>query len=244
MHEVMIRQIMLVTDGRSNFGGDPARAAAWAREQGIIVSAIGITGGDWDRLGEEEVMNIAVAGGGVGVLSELTALSATMQTVTQKTLHTTLEAALAKQLQELIGSPDIRDLPPAKRKSVSDLVRQWEEHVPLRCMILLDTSGSMQPKLMAAKNSVEELLQSLGGRSGSTAVGVMTFPGEKGEMTRLLCPFTADVTELRSRLRQMTAWGGTPTAPAIFAAASYFMAGKPAAKLLSIPAAAEVCHVV
>ncbi|GAB6891507.1 hypothetical protein JCM14450A_25130 [Geobacillus stearothermophilus] len=42
MRKGTLRQILLITDGCSNHGEDPAAMAALAREQGITVNVIGV----------------------------------------------------------------------------------------------------------------------------------------------------------------------------------------------------------
>ncbi len=63
--DVTIDQIILVTDGQSNIGGDPIEAAERAYRKGIIVNTIGVT--DKNSSSDNalnEIVDIAKYGGG------------------------------------------------------------------------------------------------------------------------------------------------------------------------------------
>ncbi len=81
--DVTIKQIILVTDGQSNVGGDPIEAAENAYKNGIIVNTIGIVeqkGTSEDAL--NEIMHIAKAGGGNYEYTYIDELFQTMQSLT------------------------------------------------------------------------------------------------------------------------------------------------------------------
>jgi len=112
MDNGMINQIILVTDGQSNIGGDPALAAYEATSQGIIVNAIGIV--DSDNIGIQEIKDIAKAGNGQYQLVQIEDLASSMVLATHQSVQATLEQIVSSQLKQLIGS-GIGDISPEKR---------------------------------------------------------------------------------------------------------------------------------
>ncbi|HYE12158.1 MAG TPA: vWA domain-containing protein, partial [Patescibacteria group bacterium] len=62
-----IRQIIVISDGKSNIGINPIDAAKQANKLGIVVSTIGIISqnGDGDERDIEELEGIAKSGGGL-----------------------------------------------------------------------------------------------------------------------------------------------------------------------------------
>src|SRR5699024_12648518 len=67
MKKGTLKQILLITDGCSNRGEDPAATAALAYEQGLTVNVIGILDDQHneDPDGLQEVEEISRSGGGV-----------------------------------------------------------------------------------------------------------------------------------------------------------------------------------
>nr|WP_272879027.1 VWA domain-containing protein [Clostridium sp. Cult2] len=84
----------------------------------------------------------------------------------------------------------------------------------LKCLILLDTSGSMKNKIAIARKSIYQLLRFLKERKGENHIGFMIFPGENGHY-QLLCDFTLDIDELKGKIQSIDTGGTTPTGYAI-----------------------------
>ncbi|WP_207707323.1 vWA domain-containing protein [Crassaminicella thermophila] len=215
MKEIEIRQIIVVTDGKSNIGGNPITAASEAYKQNIIVSAIGIMdekASDDDSLFEVE--KIAKVGGGVWENTMIKNLGYTMHVVTQKTMNKTIETVVGKQLKEIMGA-ELDDIPPKKRSKVIDYMDQLSEEVSIKCCIAMDCSKSMKNKMSTAKQSIIELMHSLQGRRGKSQVAVIAYPGKNGEFTALISDFTEDIQRLKDKIFGLKAGGTTPTAAAI-----------------------------
>lgn len=214
-----IKQIIVVTDGRSNMGIGPVEAARRAFEAGITVSVIGVINcsGTSDEKDIEEVEEIAKAGGGLCEYSHIEDLGRTIQLLTQKTAQRTIEQIVSRQLKTIIGE-DIESLEPKSRLKIVDFIEKYGENVNLKCIIVLDTSGSMRNKLHIARKSVVELLESLQDRRGGSNIAVITYPAENSEMCSVACGFTNEISILKQRLECMRTGGGTPTGPAIMKA--------------------------
>lgn len=86
MRRGTLKQILLITDGCSNQGEDPAAVSSLIREQGITVNVIGVLEDDQSEQPEglQEVEEIASAGGGVSRIVFAKALSQTVQMVTRQ----------------------------------------------------------------------------------------------------------------------------------------------------------------
>ncbi|QZY54726.1 vWA domain-containing protein [Crassaminicella profunda] len=210
-----VRQIILVTDGKSNIGGNPVTVAMEAKRENIVVNAIGIMDKsccDDDSLCEVE--KIAQAGGGVWENTMIQNLGQTMHMVTQKTVNKTIETIVGKQLKEIVGG-DLSDIPPKVRSKVIDYMDQLGEEVSMKCCILMDCSGSMKNKISTARQSIIELMNSLNGRKGKSEVAVIAYPGENGEFTALISDFTQNIKELKEKIFGLKTGGTTPTAAAI-----------------------------
>jgi len=214
-----IKQIIVVTDGRSNMGISPVAAAAKARESGITVSTIGIInhGGSGDERDIEEVEEIAKAGGGLCQYSHIENLGRTIQDVTRKTAQKTIEQIVSRQLRSIIGA-EIETMEPGSRLKIVEFIERYGDNINLECIILLDTSGSMRDKLNTARKSVVELLENLRERKGNSNIAVITYSGEDAGMCSVICDFTNDTEMLRQKLETVRAGGGTPTGPAILMA--------------------------
>ncbi len=112
-----LKQILLITDGCSNRGEDPAAVAALANAQHITVNVIGILeeGHTEHSLSLEEVENIAKAGGGVSQLIYKQALTETVQMVTKQAMTQTIEGVVNRELKQILGPGNtLDDLPPEK----------------------------------------------------------------------------------------------------------------------------------
>ena len=219
----VIKQIILVTDGRSNIGGSPVNAAANAKEKGIIVSSIGIideSGRDEEDV--EEVEAIAKAGGGIADFCYLGDLGETLQALTQKTVNQTLECIVNKQLKSRVGV-DITEVEPESRIKLVDFIEKYGDRVNLECSIVLDTSKSMTCKLNMAKRCIVDLLNTLNCRKGEIKLSIITYPGMGYDVCSVICPFTNDNVKLEESLKSVKARGGTPTGPALDMAVEYLL---------------------
>lgn len=219
-----IRQIIIITDGKSNIGISPIEAARQANKFGIVVSTIGIIGqnGDGNESDIEEVEGIAKAGGGLCEYTHLENLGMTVQVMTQKTAQKTIEQIVTRQLKSIIGV-DINNLEPKYRFKIVDFIENFGDSINLKCAVILDTSGSMGSKLDTAKSSLIDLLQSLRSRRGEGKIAVIKYPGYNDEAASLVCNFTDSSELLQNRLNSMKAGGGTPTGPAIEKACQLIM---------------------
>jgi Ca-activated chloride channel homolog len=219
-----IRQIIIITDGKSNIGISPIEAARQANKLGIVVSTIGIIGkdGDGNESDIEELEGIAKTGGGLCEYTHIENLGMTVQVMTQKTAQKTIEQIVTRQLKSIIGV-DINNLEPKSRFKIVDFIENFGDSINLKCAVILDTSGSMGNKLDIAKSSLIELLQSLRSRRGEGKIAVIKYPGYKEEAASVVCSFTDSTELLQNRLSTMRAGGGTPTGPAIEKACQLIM---------------------
>lgn len=221
MDKMEIKEIIIVTDGRSNIGGDPSAAAKMARNKSIVVSAIGIVGDNDNDDPIDEIQNIARQGQGEWELTRIENLSQTLQMITQKTVNKTINTVVNKQLKEIIGT-ELEELQPRKRSKFIEYIEGVKEEISLKCCVLMDCSGSMKAKMRMAKESVLDLMNSLEGRRGQNEIALITFPGNVGEKTRIITDFTRDIELVRNKLKDLEANGTTPTAPGIYKAIELF----------------------
>ncbi len=221
MSSIEINQIIVVTDGRSNIGGNPVTSAREAAQKGIVVNAIGIREGNEKCDYIDEVQEIAKAGKGIWEDTNINQLGQTMMGVTQKTVNKTIQTIVGNELREIIGG-SINDMPPEKRNKVVEFMEDLGEDAKLKCCILVDCSGSMASKINTARQSVIELMNSLQGRSGESKIAIIAFPGESGQQTKLVQPFTDDINKVKQHLFELKAKGTTPTAAAINKAINLF----------------------
>jgi Ca-activated chloride channel family protein len=211
-----IRQIIIISDGKSNIGVSPIDAAKQAYKLGIVVSTIGIIGqnGDGDEKDIEELEGIAKAGGGLCEYTHLEELGMTVQVMTQKTAQKTIEQIVSRQLKSIIGV-DMNNLEPKSRFKIVDFIENYGDSINLKCAVVLDASGSMGSKLDTAKRSLIDLLQNLNSRKGESKIAVIKYPGNYEETASVVCSFTDSTELLQNRLSTIGAGGGTPTGPAI-----------------------------
>lgn len=213
--DVIIKQIILVTDGQSNVGENPVEAAARAYKNGIIVNTIGVV----DRKNPNEaalneIIDIAKAGGGNYEYSYIDELFQTMQSLTYKTVNQTLQEVISKQLKEMIGQ-DIYSMEPASRSKILNYIDDFSENVGVQCCILLDSSGSMGNKIHLARHSILDLIYSFKGRRGRVDVAVIAFPGDDFLTCKVVHNFNDTPDKLERSLYEVNPKGGTPTGPAI-----------------------------
>lgn len=213
--DVMLRQILLITDGCSNIGTDPVYVAQMAHEQGITVSVIGIL--DDGALGEQgrrEAENIAQAGGGMCRIVRTSDLSHTMQMVTQRTMQLTLQQVVNKELRQIMGQ-DQDALPPDVRTKVARMVETGTEEVDLHIALVVDVSASMTSKMPSVREAIRDLEFGLLARGGSHHVVVVTYPGLSGEDAQVL---RFEGSSVADAVGAMRAGGNTPTGPALLLA--------------------------
>lgn len=211
-----IKQIIVITDGKSNIGINPIEAAKNANLQGILVSTIALIDGDnsGSEKDIEEVEGIAKAGGGLCEYTQIQDLSKTIKQMTQKTAQKTIEQIVSKQLKTIVGV-DINNLEPTSRFKIVEFIEKYGDSINIKCVIVLDTSGSMKNKLEKAKKSMYELLQDMKCRKGKSSISVVKYPGIKNELCSIVCHFTQEPEILRDKIIGIKASGGTPTGPAI-----------------------------
>lgn len=210
-----IKQIILVTDGQSNAGGDPVEAAKEAFQKNIVVNTIGIMNQrDQREKFLEEIVNIALAGGGNYEYTYIDDLYQTMQSVTYKTVNQTLQSIVNKQLKEIVGE-GLHNMSPAERSKILNYIDEFSEEIDIQCCILLDCSGSMASKIHVARHSIIDLLSSFKGRKGKVELAVIAFPAENTEICKIIHQFGDDERELERSLYKIKTKGSTPTASAI-----------------------------
>lgn len=218
-----LRQILLITDGCSNHGEEPASVAELAREQGITINVIGVLENDViDEKGLKEIEKIAGAGGGVSQIVYAQQLSQTVQMVTQKAMTQTIQGVINRELQQILGdSRTMEDLPPDKRGEVMEVVDELGETSKLEVLILVDSSASMKHKLPTVKDSLLDLSLSMNARMGDSRFSVFAFPGKRDDVEKLL-DWTPNLEALTKIFSKLSTGGLTPTGPAIREALSHF----------------------
>jgi Ca-activated chloride channel family protein len=215
----MIKQIIVVSDGKSNKGPNPSEMAQLAQKKGIKVSTIGIID-NCDESAILELENIAEKGGGICELTDIDSLSKTLSRVTVQSIYQTIEEVVSNQLKNIMDA-ELEEMRPDIRQRIINMIDKIGDETPLKCLILLDTSGSMRDKIEISKKSIYELLLFLEERSGENQIGVIRYPGVKGDY-ELLCEFTDDLTKLRRQISHIEVGGVTPTGSAIEGAIKVF----------------------
>ncbi|SES93873.1 Ca-activated chloride channel family protein [Natronincola peptidivorans] len=213
--EAVIKQIIVVTDGQSNVGGDPIAVAREANKKNIIVNTIGIV--DEKQADEKpltEIQDIAEAGGGTYEYTCIDDLYQTMQSVTYKTVNKTIQDAVNKQLKEIIGE-NLDDMAPVSRSKLLQYIDSYSDEVVMQCCILMDTSGSMAKKIQSARHSILDLMDTFKARKGRVDMALIAYPGEGREYFKLIHNFNDNIETLESRLYDIKTRGTTPTAPAL-----------------------------
>lgn len=211
-----VQEIIVITDGGSNFGGDPVQAALEANALGYTVSALGIVDADCpDDEVYHEVQKIGAAGGGVSELVKIQSLAAALARVVRETAEKRLAGIIEGQLKSLLEIQEEIALPDQAVKRPAELTVRLFEGVSLRCVMAVDCSRSMEAKLPWVKESVIDLLASWQSKAGKIEMAVLCYPGQSGELTRTLVDFTSDSAYLGKKISDMIPGGGTPTAPGI-----------------------------
>ncbi|MFC7394744.1 vWA domain-containing protein [Scopulibacillus cellulosilyticus] len=216
MKKGTLKQILLITDGCSNQGEDPAAMAALAKEQGIAVNVIGVIHEHQsDDGGIREIEDIALAGGGISQIVQTKQLSQTVQMVTRQAMTQTIKGVINQELQHILGDEEtMEDLPPEKRGKVMEVVDELGETVDLEVCILVDTSASMKSKLPTVQEALLDLSISLNSRMGSNQFCLYSFPGKRQATSKLMA-WTPKIDSISSVFSKLASGGITPTGPAI-----------------------------
>ncbi|WP_106769534.1 vWA domain-containing protein [Paenibacillus faecalis] len=222
-----MKQILLITDGCSNVGPSPIMAAAHALQDGIIVNVVGVLDyGTIGELGNLEIQEIAKAGGGIHRIVGTRQLAQTMQMMTRKTVVQTIQQAVNKEIQLILGEGTIEDLAPEKRSQVVEVVDELAETSPLQVALLIDTSASMKPKLGAVEEAIRDLMLSLKARAGTSRLAVFHFPGRgSGEDVVKDVDWTTDLDGVKGLFHRLQMKGATPTGPALLKVIDYYRYG-------------------
>ena len=217
MKKGTLKQILLLTDGCSNKGEDPAATAALAYEQGVTVNVIGILDDDQneDSEGLQEVEKIALSGGGVSQIVFKESLSQTVQMVTKQAMTQTLQGFVNKELQQILGSKQtLTDLDPEKRGEIMEVVEDMGETCNLEVLVLIDTSASMHDKLETVKESLIDLSISLNARIGKNRFCIYSFPSRRKHIQKVF-DWSPRLDAVSTIFPKLTSGGITPTGPAI-----------------------------
>lgn len=187
MHTGTLKQILLITDGCSNQGENPAHIASIVAEQGITVNVIGILEDEQSEQPEglEEVEEIASCGQGVSQIVYREMLAQTVQTVTKQAMNETLQGGVVnKELKQIFGNEKtMEELPPDQRGEVMEVVDELGETCDLEVLVLVDTSASMTNKLPTVQEALIDLSISMNARIGRSRFAVYQFPGRKNRFT-------------------------------------------------------------
>ena len=127
---------------------------------------------------------------------------------------------VSQELKEILDV-NMEDIAPMERHKFVKLVDRIGNEIDLKCLIILDISGSMKKKINIARKSIFELLLFLEERIGENNIGVMVFP-YKEKHYKLLCDFTTDIDMLREKVEIVETGGTTPTGFAIEEAIKIF----------------------
>lgn len=217
MKKGTLKQILLITDGRSNKGEDPRAAAALAYQQGIIVNVIGILNQQQEEesSGLQEIDDISLSGGGVSQLVYQEALSQTVQTVTKQAMTQTIQGFVNSELKQILGSDQtIEDVDPEKRGEIVEVVEELGETSDLEVLVLVDTSASMSRSLPKVKESLIDLSVSLNSRIGQNRFSIFSFPGKRKD-TQKIYDWSPQMEDISKVFPKLTSGGITPTGPAI-----------------------------
>lgn len=222
----MMRQILLITDGCSNVGMNPAAAAAFAKAEGIVVNVVGVLdNGRFGEQGQREIEEIAEAGGGMSRIVATRQLSQTVQMLTRKTIAHTLHQVVHKELKQILGaeSPDqpLEKLPPAQRAEVVEVMDRMGEQLSLRVALIIDASASMRFKLEAVRDAIQDLMLSLQAREGKSEIAVFHFPGKR-EHVKCDLHWSAHLHKANELFQKLNMRGTTPTGPAIIEVVEFF----------------------
>ncbi|MEN1966447.1 VWA domain-containing protein [Lentibacillus sp. N15] len=217
MKKGTLKQILLITDGCSNRGEDPAATAAIAAQQGIAVNVIGILSDDQveEPEGLKEIEDIAKSGSGVSQLVYKQSLAQTVQTVTKQAMTQTLQGFVNQELKQILGpEQSMDDLEPEKRGEIMEVVEDMGETCDLEVLVLVDTSASMNDKLPTVKEALIDLSISLNARIGRNRFCIYSFPGRRKSIQKVF-DWSPKLDAVSTVFPKLTSGGITPTGPAI-----------------------------
>lgn len=216
MKKGTLKQILLITDGCSNKGEDPAATAALAHEQGITVNVIGILDDQTEEPeGLQEVEEVALSGGGVSQIVYKQSLSQTVQMVTKQAMTQTLQGFVNKELEQILGPKQtLEDLEPEKRGEIMEVVEDMGETCDLEVLVLVDTSASMHDKVETVKEALIDLSISLNARIGRNRFCIFSFPGKRKDIEQVF-DWSPQLDAISTVFPKLTSGGITPTGPAI-----------------------------
>ncbi|HIW33328.1 MAG TPA: VWA domain-containing protein [Candidatus Paenibacillus intestinavium] len=219
-----MKQILLITDGCSNVGMSPVVAAAHAKSEGISVNVIGVVDqGELGEYGSAEIHEIARAGGGLSRLVQTKELAQTVQMMTRKTVVQTIQIAVQKELQHVLGNHSIEALAPEKRSEVVRVMDELTETTELQVALLIDASASMRPKLASVEEAIYDLMLSLQAREGKSEIAVLHFPGAKHQEDCVVdLQWTTHLKGMQSIFPKLHMSGTTPTGPALMKAVEFY----------------------
>lgn len=216
MKKGTLQQILLITDGYSNKGEDPAAVATLAKQSGITVNVIGILEEKATQSsGLREVEDIALCGGGMSQIVYKESLSQTVQMVTKQAMNQTIQGFVNKELANILGDDkEMSDIEPEKRGEVMEVVEEIEETCNLEVIVLVDTSASMTSKLETVKEALIDLSISLNARTGDNQFSVYRFPSKRKDVEKVY-GWSGELKSISSVFPKLTSGGITPTGPAL-----------------------------
>ncbi|MBO8172692.1 MAG: hypothetical protein H0Z33_12495 [Bacillaceae bacterium] len=214
MEEAVLKQILLITDGCSNTGVSPVEAAESAVELGVTINVIGVGNPDVNPHAAREIESIAEAGNGLYEIVTPRQLSQTVQMVTRQAMTRTINRVVQKELQQLLGTSTLSELPPDSRMEVVKKAEDIGENCTLQILLLIDTSASMKSKIKAVEQAIYEFDISLRSRAGNSLICVATFPGKLTYLEEKI-DWTEDISHLKLLPRKILMSGVTPTGPAL-----------------------------
>lgn len=219
---LMMKQILLLTDGYSNRGESPVIAASRVRKKGIRINVIGVADRDFLPVrAAREIENVAVAGGGFNRVVTAQHLSETVQLVTRQATMSTM--MLISERSDGRFRASLEELPPQVRRSVVQRMEELEAQSILQLLILIDTSASMRSKLPAIQKTLLDLSIQLRSRRTPTCLALYTFPDvDRSDPIRCHLSWTSQLKNVDRFVQQLSTDGMTPTGPALRLAASEF----------------------
>lgn len=217
MNKGTLRQILLITDGCSNSGESPVSTATAAFKNGITVNVIGILDDYQTETsnGLGEVEQIAEAGGGISQIVYKEDLSQTVQAVTRQAMSQTLQGFVNKELSTIFGrEKSLEEIEPEKRGEVMEVVEDLGETCNLQVLILVDTSASMNDKLLTVQEALIDLSINLHARVGENKFAIFQFPSKRKTIDNVL-DWSGELTSISVIFPKLVTGGVTPTGPAI-----------------------------
>lgn len=219
---INFNQITLITDGCSNQGISPIEAARIAFKRDITINVIGITdGGTMGKKGEDEIENIASAGGGISQIVPIEQIARTVQMVTRQAMNKTIHQVIHTQLTNILGKDDLTSIPPTERIKVVQMMDNMSEYSNLKIILLVDQSASMRNKMKKVEEAILDFQLSLISRAGTSLISIVTFPGDLGVID-VKIPWTKEIGQISSLINRMIPKGNTPTGSALKASIECF----------------------